>query len=374
MDLHAHVGKHCDELSTPALVVDLDVFESNLRVMSDACRAQRCKLRPHAKSHKCPEIAKRQVAAGAIGICAATVAEAEALVHSGLRGVLLTSPIVDIGKIGRMIALARDRGTALLAIGDPTEARLLSEAASASGVTIDVLLDLDVGDRRFGAIPGPPARELAELLGRLPGLNLRGVQAYSGKSAHIVGFEARQEHSRARMSLASALRDELAAVGFNMEIFSGGSTGSYNIDPFAVGLTELQAGSYIFMDTDYRGIGARDGSREYTDFRPSLRVIATVVSRSHRDCATVDAGIKAFATDADSSAEPIGWPGVAYRRFGDEFGHLTAEPGADLPRLGDRISFLVPHCDPTVNLYDRIHAVRGDYVEDVWAVTARREC
>jgi 3-hydroxy-D-aspartate aldolase len=373
MDLDAMTGRHRDELPTPALVVDLDRFEANLRAMSEACRTQGCSLRPHAKSHKCPEIAKRQVIAGAVGLCAATVSEAESLVKAGVSGVLLTSPIVDRGKIGRMVALAKRGGGILLAIGHPLEARLVSEAASVAGLAIGALLDLDVGDRRFGALPGASARSLAEEIDRLPGLNLKGVQAYSGKSAHVVGFEARQSHSRERMALAAAMRDELSGAGMNMEIFSGGSTGTYNLDRESVGLTELQAGSYVFMDTDYLRIGGKSGSSRYTDFAPSLSVIATVVSDAHHDCVTVDAGIKAFATDCDALPEPLGWSGLSYRRFGDEFGHLTADPGAPLPKLGDRIAFLVPHCDPTVNLYDRIYALRGDRVECVWSIEARRD-
>jgi D-serine deaminase-like pyridoxal phosphate-dependent protein len=373
MVFEAYIGLHCDELSTPALVVDLDEFEWNLKTMADACRASGCGFRPHAKSHKCPEIAKRQIAAGAIGICAATVAEAEALVHAGINGVLLTSPIVDYEKVRRMVALANKPGTVLLAVGHLLEARLLSEAATPVGKVIDVLLDLDVGDRRFGAIPGPDAVALAENIDKLPGLRLRGIQAYSGKSAHVAGFEARLAHSRERMGLAAACRSELAAKGLDMGIFSGASTGTYNIDPVTVGLTEIQAGSYIFMDTEYRLVGSSGGSSVYNDFRPSLKVIATVVSAAHGDCVTVDAGIKAFATDSESLPEPFRWPGVRYRRFGDEFGHLTAETGASLPRLGDRVAFLVPHCDPTVNLYDRVYAARGDRVEAVWPTVARRE-
>ena len=155
-------------------------------------------------------------------------------------------------------------------------------------------------------------------------------------------------------------------------ILSGGSTGTYNIDSELPGGIELQAGSYVYMDNGYRAIGGRTGESDYNDFAPSLTVLATVVSASTPDRVTVDAGIKAFATDSGGSPRPRDREGLNYRFGGDEFGVITAQPGAALPKLGDRLEFFVTHCDPTVNLYDRIHAVRGDAVEAVWPVIARR--
>lgn len=366
------LGRTKAELPTPALLVDLEAFEANLRHLAEHCQQAGCGFRPHAKTHKCPEIARRQIASGAVGICTATVPEAEALVAAGVKGVLLTSPIVERAKIARMVELVRHDESVLLTVGHPRQVELLAEAAQAARVSINVLIDVDVGDRRTGIPPGEPALELARLLAKHDWLRLVGLQAYAGHASHTVGFEKRQQVSRAALTKAVETRAVLARSGFETRILSGGSTGTYNIDSAVQGVTELQVGSYIFMDVDYRRIGGRGGP-VYTDFQPSLTVLTTVVSATHPDRVSIDAGIKAFATDVSSKPEAKDWPGVTYNRGGDEFGILTVEGDARLPRLGDRLEFFVPHCDPTVNLYDRIYALRGDRVEAVWPIVARRE-
>jgi 3-hydroxy-D-aspartate aldolase len=360
-------------LPTPALLVDLDALEANIGVMSAHCRGRGCAVRPHAKTHKCPEIARRQVAAGARGVSAATVPEAEAMVAAGIRGVLLTSPIVEPGKIARMVGLARAGGEVLLAVGHPREAELLTAAAAAQGVRIDVLVDLDVGDHRFGILPGTPARELAREIGRSRSLRLRGIQAYAGLASHVKGFEARREVSRTAMAQAVETRALLAKDGHDTAILSGGSTGTYNIDSDLPGGIELQAGSYVFMDVQYRAIGGQGGTAVYDDFRPSLTVLTTVVSTTLDDRVSIDAGVKSFATESPALPEAKGGEGLRYKFFGDEFGLLTPVDGGKLPRIGDRLEFYVPHCDPTVNLYDRIYAMRGEDVEAIWPVVARKE-
>jgi D-serine deaminase-like pyridoxal phosphate-dependent protein len=361
-------------IPTPALVVDIDVFESNVKTMADHCRAAKCGFRPHAKTHKCPEIARRQVAAGALGVCVATVAEAEAMAAAGIGGLLLTSPIVDAGKVGRMIELIRSGVKVMLAVGHEREVRLLADAADEAKVDVDLLVDLDVGDRRTGSLPGEPAVELAQMIARSKRLHVLGVQAYAGHASHTVGFEARQRVSREAMGKAVDTKQLLQKAGFDSaKILSGGSTGTYNIDSAIDGVTELQVGSYVFMDVDYRRIGGRDGNAVYTDFQPSLTVLATVVNATHADRISVDAGTKAIDTTTAHVPPVKDWPGLKYARFGDEFGSVTAEDGAKLPALGERIEFFVPHCDPNVNLYDRIYACRGDKVEAIWPVAARRE-
>lgn len=360
------------DLPTPALLLDLDAFEANLRTMAEHCKRAGCAFRPHAKTHKCPEIARRQVAAGALGVSVATVAEAEAMAGAGVRGVLLTSPIVEPHKVARMVALARQEGAVMLAVGDSREVDLLAEAARAAKVTVEVLIDVDVGDRRTGVAPGQPALRLGQQVARQKSLRLRGVQAYSGAASHAVGFANRAKVSRAAMAGAVETRELLAKAGLDVPILSGGSTGTYNIDSAVRGVTELQVGSYVFMDVDYRRIGGRSGA-VYEDFRAALTVLTTVVSAAHADRVTVDAGTKAFSTDVPHRPEARGREGLSYARAGDEFGTVTAAKGAKLPRLGERLEFLVPHCDPTVNLYECIHALRGERVEAVWATAARRE-
>ncbi len=359
------------DIPTPALLVDLDTFELNVKTMADHCRKTGRGFRPHAKTHKCPEIARRQIASGASGVCVATVAEAEAMVRAGIRGVLLTSPIVERGKLRRMVELARGGGDVLLALGQERQLDLLAEAARAAGVTIDVLVDVDVSDRRTGARPGRPALELAQRVDRATGLRLRGLQAYSGASAHVVGFERRKKRSTEAMASAVETSALLGKSGLETSMLSGGSTGTYNIDTGIAGVTELQVGSYVFMDVEYMAIGSRTGDAVYGDFGPSLTVLTTVISASHRELVTVDAGGKAFA--ASPAPEPKGRPGISYRRFGDEFGALTSSGGGQLPGLGDRLELIVPHCDPTVNLYHHMYAMRGEKIEAIWPIEGRRE-
>lgn len=367
----AAAGQSKRELLTPVLLLDLDAFEFNLRKMAQHCRQTGVAFRPHAKTHKCPEIAKLQVAAGAVGVSVATVPEAEAMVNAGVRGVLLTSPIVEPAKIARMVQLAR-RGNAMLAVGSARQVELLAQAAEAARVSVSVLIDLDVGDGRTGIACGAPALELGQLIAHKKVLRLLGLQAYSGSSSHTVGFEQRARVSREAMGKAVETRTLLERGGIEVRILSGGSTGTYNIDSQVRGVTELQVGSFIFMDVDYRRIGSKSGATVYDDFRPSLTVLSTVVSVSRPERVTVDAGTKALDTTTQWRPEAVGWTGLTYNRAGDEFGSVAAAPGSRLPELGDRVEFIVPHCDPSVNLYDRIHAMRGDRLEAVWPLAARR--
>jgi len=360
-------------IATPALVVDLDALEANIRKMAAHCHEAKCGYRPHAKTHKCPAIARRQIEAGAAGICVATLPEAEAMAQAGIRGILLTSPIVDPGKVARLAALVQGGASLMIAVGSERQARLLADAAEANGKTrFDVLVDLDVGDRRTGVLPGDLAVELARIIRGLSRLNIRGVQAYAGHASHTVGFEARQRVSREAMTKAADTRRRLQQDGFDAAILSGGSTGTYNIDSAIDGVTELQVGSYVFMDVDYRRIGSQGGQAVYADFQPSLTVLTTVISAAHPDRVTVDAGTKALDTTTTSRPEAKSRPGLVYTRAGDEFGALTSETGDELPTLGERLELLVPHCDPNVNLYDRLYACRGDKVEAIWPVAGRR--
>jgi len=364
------------DLPTPALVLDLDRFEANVKKLAEFSRQSGRSLRPHAKTHKCPEIAQRQIAAGALGISAATVAEAEGLAAAGIRGILLTSPIITATKLARMVELAKNDPELMLAVGHPREAELLAAAAEQAGVDVGVLVDIDVGDHRTGITPGAPALELAKLLSRSKRLRVRGVQAYAGSASHVVGFAAREKYSREVMARAVETRKQLQSAGFDAAILSGASTGTYNIDGAIDGMTELQCGSYVFMDVDYRRIGGRDGAT-YADFQPSLKVLSSVVSATLGDRVTIDAGTKAIDTTTSNSPVVEDHPEIVYKRAGDEFGIVTVDGdsanGGPLPKIGDRIEFIVPHCDPTVCLHDRIYACRGEMVEAVWPIVARRE-
>lgn len=363
-------GLSKDELPTPALILDLDLFEANVEKMAEHARASGTSLRPHAKAHKCVQIARRQIEAGALGICVATVAEAEVMVAGGVRGVHITSPIASRHKMQWIVRLAERSPDLMVAVDHAKQVRLYQDVAADEGRTLSVLVDINVGDRRTGVEPGEPALELATTIHRCRNLRLRGLQSYSGHSSHVVGFEARKTCSHEVITKAIATRDLLLRSGMPAEILSVGSTGTYNIDSELDGLTELQVGSYVFMDLDYRRIGGVSGE-VYDDFGHSLTVLSTVVSANHSDRVTLDAGIKAFATDRSFGPQAKDVQGVSYEFGGDEFGILTLdEPGRTI-RLGDRLEFIVPHCDPTVNLYDRIYACRNNQVEEIWSIMDR---
>lgn len=338
------------EISTPALILDLDLFEANVARMAEKMKATGKNLRPHAKAHKCPEIAKRQIAAGAIGVCVATIAEAELMAAAGIPGIHLTSPLADPAKIARAV-----QACAMVAVDHAQQATWYAEAAQAAGKKLDVLVDLDVGDHRTGALK-EQALAIADQVDASEHLELKGLQAYSVVGSHAGGLEERQRVSKEVFAGVGQVIGIMLRRGLCCDILSGGSTGTWEIDTQVADLTELQAGSYVLMDMAYR--------REGLDFANALKVLGTVVSANHEEFVTVDAGFKAFSTDRGYGPEVLGHPGAGYRWGGDEFGYVD---GATL-KLGDRVRFLPPHCDPTVNLHDRIYACRGEQVDAVWPV------
>jgi 3-hydroxy-D-aspartate aldolase len=359
-----------DEIPTPALLLDLSRFERNLQRMAAHVTRVGKALRPHAKTHRCPEIARRQVAAGALGVACAKLGEAEVMAAAGIRGLLITTEVVPPPKIERLIRLLREAPDTMVVVDHVENARDLSRAAATAGVTVNVLVDIEVGGRRTGVAPGEPAVALAREIASLPGLRLRGLQGYAGQCAHVIGWAARRDASRAAMAPLADTRRRLAALGIPVDIVAGGSTGTFDIDVEMPELTELQSGSYCVMDVDYRRIGGQKGDA-LTEFEMALTVVATVVSVPTADRAMVDAGLKAFSTDKPFPPEAVERPGITYGFAGDEHGRLTlSDPDRPL-KLGERIEFFPPHCDPTINLYDRLYAVRANTVEDVWPIAAR---
>jgi 3-hydroxy-D-aspartate aldolase len=353
-------------LPTPCLLLDLDRFEANLDKMSRFAASRGVALRPHAKTHKCVNIARRQIEKGAIGISVATVAEAEVMAGAGIRGLLLTGEMVGEPKISRLIQLVGTAPDTMVVVDDADNVSDLQQAAAAAKLRLPVLIDLDIGQNRTGIDPGEPALKLAETIASSPDLELKGICAYAGHVAHVIGFDQRRTRSRCALELAIATRELLVKNGHNMEIVTGASTGTYNIDSDIQGLTELQSGSYVFMDVEYRRIGGQTGPL-YDDFAPALNVLATVIHRSGNK-AIVDAGLKAFATDRTFGPEPVDAELGRYEFAGDEHGRLILEKDV---KPGEKIRFITPHCDPTVNLYDRIYCVRDDVVEDVWPIMER---
>lgn len=348
------------EIPTPALLLDLDAFEANLQLMVQRVNQSGKHLRPHAKAHKCVEIARRQIAAGAIGVCVATADEAELMSRAGIPGILLTSPLADPFKMARVAA------TGAMVVADHViQTEWYNGVARAAGRTLDVLVDLDVGDHRTGANSAAQAVEIAQAVDRASHLRFLGLQAYSVSASHGTSPQERAQISQAAFGAAAATRDALARSGLHTEILSGGSTGTWDIDTLLSEVTELQAGSFVLMDLAY-------GKLELS-FRHALTVLTTVVSANHDGFVTVDGGFKAFSTDRGYGPEAVGFAGSRYRWGGDEFGYLdtvSLDSRQPKPSVGNRIEFIPPHCDPTVNLYGRIYACRGEAVEAVWPIKA----
>jgi D-serine deaminase-like pyridoxal phosphate-dependent protein len=288
----------------------------------------------------------------------------------GIRGLLITTEVVAPSAIRRLMRLVAEAPDTMVVVDNADNVDALARAAADDGVTLNVLIDVDVGGRRTGAQPGEPALALARQVVRRGALRLRGLQGYAGHCAHVMGWDKRREASLAAMAPLMETRERFEREGLPVEIVAGGSTGTHDIDVELSGLTELQSGSYCVMDVDYRRIGGRTADT-LTEFEMALTVATTVVSVPTADRAMVDGGLKAFSTDKPFPPDAVERPGVEYGFAGDEHGRLTITDAARAPRLGERIEFFPPHCDPTFNLYDRVWCVRGSRVEAVWDIAAR---
>jgi D-serine deaminase-like pyridoxal phosphate-dependent protein len=356
-------------LDTPALVLDLDAFDHNVATMAALARERAIGLRPHAKTHKSIAIGRCQMVAGAVGLCCAKLGEAEALAAGGLDRLLLTAPVLGEDKIRRLLALNAVTTDLAVVVDDADNARQLADATAAAGQTLSVLIVTDIGSHRFGVTSEAAAVEIGKLIASRPSLRFRGVQGYAGHVQHIEDYADRRRQSHAAITRLGRIRDALAEAGWPSEIVTGSGTGAHDFDHELGIMTDLQVGSYIFRDVQYDRVAlTRDGGER---FRRSLFVHTRVVSANHSGFVTTDAGSKSFAMDGPPPDIVAGAPeGSTYGRFGDEFGKVNLPDGGTLPR-GALIVCEVPHCDPTVNLYDYYHCVRGDVLVDLWPVDAR---
>lgn len=368
----ATVGMAMEEVDTPALLIDLDAFERNLRRMEDAIAGSGARLRPHSKTHKCPVVALRQMAHGAVGVCCQKVGEAEAMVYGGVPNVLVSNQIVGAPKLARLAALSRQAKVAVCA-DDAGNVADLDAAAAAAGTLLDVLVEIDVGAERCGVPPGAPALALARTIDNAKHLRFGGLQAYQGRSQHIRAYADRQVAAEAAIALTKDTVALLAENGLECGIVGGAGTGTYQFEASSGVYNELQAGSYVFMDVDYGKNETEDGGA-FADFENSLFVYATVMSRVAVDRAILDAGLKALSVDAGL---PRMWemPGVEFVGASDEHGKLSidrnvAAGNRDL-KVGDKVRVVPGHVDPTVNLYDWYVGIRNGHVESLWPITAR---
>ncbi|WBH17870.1 DSD1 family PLP-dependent enzyme [Sphingomonas radiodurans] len=355
-----------DRLNTPALILDADAFARNVARMADFARRHGLILRPHAKSHKSADIARAQLASGAVGLCCAKLGEAEALAAEGIDGLHLTSPVVTPPGIARLAALAR-RIAALSIVADHPDVVDALAVAAQGGPPLTVFVDIDPGIHRTGVASPQEAVALARRIADHPSLRYGGVQFYCGAQQHIQDFAERRAAIVERTDYLSTCLAALTAADLAPAIVTGGGTGSHVIDAELGVLTELQVGSYIFMDREYSDCDLGDGGAK--PFETALLVDAGVISANAPGLVTIDAGLKAFATDTGPPAILAGaGESARYRFMGDEHGAVI---GPDLPGIGARITLGTPHCDPTVNLYDAYHVIRGDVLTAIWPVTAR---
>jgi D-serine deaminase-like pyridoxal phosphate-dependent protein len=361
----ARPGDPVSAIDTPALVLDLDPFERNLERMAAALRGSKVRLRAHAKAHKCPEIARRQVALGAVGVCCQKVSEAAVFVNAGIKDILVTNEVMGEAKLRHLVTLARSARIGVL-VDHPRQVEALSAAARAEKVTLHVYVEVDVGAHRCGVAPGDEAVQLARRVASSPALRFAGLHCYQGAAQHMRAPEERSAAIAAASEAARVTKHAIEALGIEVEVVTGGGSASFVHERDSGVFTEVQAGSYAFMDRDY---GDNRLGKGDVAFEHALFVRTTVMSRPTAERAVVDAGLKASSVD---SGMPTVWqrPDLRYVKASDEHGVL-ATPDAASVRLGDTLMLVPGHCDPTFNLYDELVCIRGDRVEAVWPIAAR---
>lgn len=362
---------HKYELDTPCLTIDIDILEHNLAKMQAVVRGAGKNLRPHAKTHKCSLLAKKQVQTGAIGVCAAKVSEAEGLAAAGIQGILITGPVVTTRKIERLASILEQDPTVMVVVDHAANIRHLDEAMLARHLSLDVLLDVDVGSGRTGVLP-ESGLELAGQIFKSSNLRLKGIQAYAGFVQHMQSYPQRKEASLKCMQRAAGLFCSLREKERACSIFSGTGTGTYDIDLQIPALTELQVGSYAVMDAEYLNIAAKNDPGRFSDFKPALTLLTTVVSDNHPKFVTVDAGLKSLYQHGGAPfVLTPGFTDLKYEWFGDEYGKLIRSEDGNLPQLGAVLELVTSHCDPTINQFDCFYITRGEKVVDQWPIDLR---
>ena len=364
----AEIGMPLSEVDTPALLLDLDVFERNLDRMAKAVAGSGVKLRPHAKTHKCPAVARAQIARGAVGVCCQKVGEAEAMVEGGVADVYVSNQVVGQSKLDRLAVLARQARVSV-AVDNLDNVAAIERSAARFDARINVLVEITAGMRRCGVDPGPEAVALAKAIQAAPHLSFAGLQAYHGSAQHIRGHDDRRKAIQVAQDAAVTTRELIQAAGIQVPLVTGAGTGSFRFELGSRVWGELQCGSYVFMDADYAR-NLDEGGKPGGEFEHSLFVWATVMSHPVKDRAVVDVGLKAVATDCGM---PLldGIVNVTYERASDEHGILKVGETNHPLAVGDKIKLIPGHCDPTVNLYDWYVGIRGGRVEALWPITAR---
>jgi D-serine deaminase-like pyridoxal phosphate-dependent protein len=354
-------GIEKNQIDTPALLIDLDAMEFNIATMAGFFQKTQAKLRPHFKTHKTPILAHKQLEAGAIGITCAKVGEAEVLVNAGIRDILIANQVVGAVKIARLASLAQ-QARITVAVDNEENIREISAVAQIFGSLIHIVIEIDVGLGRCGVPPGEGAVVLAGFISEMPGLVFVGVLGYEGHAVFITDLKARQEAVDQAMSKLVSTADLIRQAGFNVEIVSAGGTGTYDITGRYPGITEVEAGSYILLDTRYRGVGL--------PFRCALHLLATVISTPSRQRAIIDAGKKAL-TDEFGLPEIAVPAGARLKNLNEEHGILEVNPDQLELKVGDKVEIIPSHVCTTVNLHDVFYAVRKNQVVAIWPISGR---
>ncbi len=371
--LHRHlIGQQGSRrsLNTPALVLDLEMLDRNIAEMAKFAAAHNVKLRPHSKTHKSADIARRQIAAGALGVCCAKLGEAEALGEQGISGLHITSPVVTPQAIDRLMALSGKVEGLMVVVDHPANVAALDAAAAKAGKKLTVIIDIDPGLHRTGVATPDGVVDLVRKVVASKNLVYAGVQFYCGRHQHIVDFKQRQAEIEERTEYLKVSLAKLEAAKLKPGIVTGSGTGTHYIDAKLGVFTELQVGSYVFMDHDYNVCDLR--GLDKPTFEQALQIDARVVSSNTPGMVTVDAGLKAMATEKGPPMILKGAvEGSTTRFMGDEHLAVIAPEGKAPPAHGDQVILTPPHCDPTVNLYEAYHVVKGDTLVEIWPVTAR---
>lgn len=365
------IGDPIAALDTPSMLVDLDQMDANIAKLFTQLLPTGIHIRPHLKTTKSAVLARRLAAAGAKGGCVAKLSEAEAICAAGFDDLLITCVIVGTHKVARLVELFREHRKLRIVVDDAGAASAIDEALARDGGfdagreedRITTLIDLDVGLHRTGVQPGEPARALARHVAGLKFLKLVGVQGYEGHVQHVHGTEARREQCLESMRVLTETAAALREDGHKIEVVTGGGTGTAEFCVTVPGVTEVQPGSFLFMDTDYRNAV---GTGKFSN---SLTILSTVLSVQGPKIVTIDAGLKSLTTDsglAEAKEE-----GYVYGVLGDEHGSLSWEDDGKALRIGDRVEMLPSHIDPTINLHDVYYAHRKGVIEEIWKVDAR---
>ncbi len=366
----ARIGDRVEDIDTPALLLDLDAFERNLQRMATYAASVPVRLRPHAKTHRSAAIAQAQIALGGVGQCCQKVGEAEALVRAGVRDVLVSNEVVDLRKLRRLAVLAKE-ATVSLCFDAAESVDAAGQAACEAGVEFGALVEIDLGMWRCGVAPGEAAAALAQRIDATAGLRFLGLQAYEGKAQHL---QSHAERVDAIEAAADAVRASVAAIeraGLRCRVIGGGGTGTYRLEGGSSLWTELQCGSYVFMDGEYAALSDIDG-RPYADFEQSLFVLSSVMSMAGAGHVVVDAGLKAYTLEKGFPTVH-GRPDLRLVAASDEHGTLAllAPDARDTLALGSKLRLVPSHCDPTVNLYGSYVCVRDGRVEALWPIFER---